>query len=158
MTESHPEDYAVLLEDSGLTVQERAPMTPIVKLVFGAEYDKTRLTEYAAALRYAQQAGIAKGEFADHIENTEGGLKAIVYKERLSRKPVTEQVAAEDDREQLLSRLRAAPAKSLADIDAGDAEFVVLVARREDSGDLAIVGPVVGDKKLTERAMKQTDI
>ena len=158
MTEAHPEDYAELLEDSGLTVQERAPMTPIVKLVFGAEYDKTRLTEYAAALRYAKQAGIGKGEFADHIEKTEGGLKAIVYKERLSRKPVAEQVAAEDDKEQLLSRLRAAPAKTLAEIETGDAEFVVLVARREVSGDLSIVGPVVGDKKLTERALKQADI
>ncbi|MBQ0772950.1 MAG: hypothetical protein KBT59_13970, partial [Sphingomonadales bacterium] len=61
MTEQYPEDYQMLLEDSGLTVQERAPMTPIVKLVFGASYDKTRLTEYAAALKYAARNNMKKG-------------------------------------------------------------------------------------------------
>ena len=47
---NHPADYAELLHDSGLKAQERAPFTPIVKLVFGAGYDKTRLTEFATAL------------------------------------------------------------------------------------------------------------
>ncbi len=42
--------FAELLADAGLSTQDRAPMTPVVKLVFGADYDKTRLTEYAAAL------------------------------------------------------------------------------------------------------------
>ena len=40
-----PDDFAELVTDSGLTVQDRAPMTPVVKLVFGADYDKTRLTK-----------------------------------------------------------------------------------------------------------------
>ena len=31
-----PEEFQELIEDAGLTVQERAPMTPVVKLVFGA--------------------------------------------------------------------------------------------------------------------------
>ena len=44
------EDYAELLEESGIKAQARAPMTPIVKLVFGIDYDKARLTEFAAAL------------------------------------------------------------------------------------------------------------
>src|SRR3546814_7342256 len=48
---SEPEDYAEILDDAGLKVQARAPMTPIVKLIFGAGHDKARLTEYAAALR-----------------------------------------------------------------------------------------------------------
>ena len=44
------QDYAELLEESGREGQARAPMTPIVKLVFGIDYDKARLTEFAAAL------------------------------------------------------------------------------------------------------------
>jgi hypothetical protein len=57
--EEAPEDYRELLSDSGLTVQARAPMTPAVKLVFGADYDKTRLTEFAAVLSYARAPGRA---------------------------------------------------------------------------------------------------
>ena len=56
-----PEDYAELLDDAGLKAQARAPMTPVVKLVFGVDYDKTRLTEFAAALSWAQREGVAAG-------------------------------------------------------------------------------------------------
>ncbi|MBW8785854.1 MAG: hypothetical protein JF593_14685, partial [Novosphingobium sp.] len=41
-----PEEFDRLVRESGLTIQVRAPLTPLVKLVFGADYDKTRLTEY----------------------------------------------------------------------------------------------------------------
>jgi hypothetical protein len=44
-----PPDYAEILEDRALKAQARAPMTPVVKLIFGADYDKARLTEFAAA-------------------------------------------------------------------------------------------------------------
>src|SRR3546814_8340179 len=53
VAQRRPHDYAELLEDAGIKAQARAPMIPIVKLVFGATYDKTRLTEYAAALDHA---------------------------------------------------------------------------------------------------------
>lgn len=158
MTEAHPEDYAELLEDSGLKTQERAPMTPIVKLVFGVHYDKTRLTEYAAALRFAKQADIAKGTFADYLENHDGGLKAIVYAERDARNPKQKLSNAAVQNEDVLERLRNAPSRRLDDIDAGDAEFIVLVARRDDSGQLSIVGPVLGDQKLKNKVLKQTSI
>ena len=48
--QTNPDEYAELLEESGVKAQARAPMTPIVKLVFGIDYDKARLTEFAAAL------------------------------------------------------------------------------------------------------------
>lgn len=158
MTEEYPEDYQTLLEDSGLTAQERAPMTPIVKLVFGTNYDKTRLTEYASALRFADSNGIAKGEFAGFLEKHEGGLKAVVQAERDTRKP--KRVSSDDasQHDALLDRLRSAPTRDLSDIEAGDAEFVVLVARRDDSGKLAIVGPVTGDAKLTDRVLAKTRV
>lgn len=158
MAEAHPEDYAELLNDSGLKAQERAPMTPIVKLVFGIRYDKTRLTEYASALRYAKQANIAQGTFADYLENHDGGLKAIVYAERDARNPKQKLSDVSVLNEDVLERLRNAPGRQLNDIDSGDAEFVVLVARRDDSGQLSIVGPVLGDPKLTNKALKQISV
>ena len=45
-----PDDYSEILADAGVKSQARAPMTPIVKLIFGIDYDKTRLTEFAQEL------------------------------------------------------------------------------------------------------------
>lgn len=158
MTQVYPEDYAELLKDSGLKTQARAPMTPIVKLVFGADYDKTRLTEYAAALRFAKQENIAKGALSVYLENYDGGLKAVVYAERDARKAKRKSPKNVVQNADVMERLRKAPSRQLAEIDAGDAEFVVLLARREDSGQLSIVGPVLGDEKLTAKALKQTSL
>ncbi|WP_417613638.1 hypothetical protein [Parasphingorhabdus sp.] len=156
MTERYPDQYKLLLEESGLTVQKRAPMTPIVKLVFGPRYDKTRLTEYAAALKYAARQGMEKGSFAEFIEQHDGGLKAIVHAERDARRPSGLISKVRSVGENLLTKLRAAPSQELRDIDPGDSEFVVLVARKEASGELSIVGPVCGNEKLTTQALKHT--
>ena len=158
MTEQYPEDYQMLLEDSGLVVQERAPMTPIVKLVFGAQYDKTRLTEYATALKYAQRNAVEKGALGDLLNQHDGGLKAIVYAERKASRPAGLLSKAQAVGESLLEKLRAAPSRQLQEIDAGDSEFVVLVARKDVSGELTIVGPVLGNEKLTSQALKHTQI
>ena len=158
MTEQYPEDYQMLLEDSGLVVQERAPMTPIVKLVFGAQYDKTRLTEYATALKYAQRNPVEKGALGDLLNQHDGGLKAIVYAERKASRPAGLLSKAQAVGESLLEKLRAAPSRQLQEIDAGDSEFVVLVARKDVSGELTIVGPVLGNEKLTSQALKHTQI
>ena len=82
-----PDDYAELLEESGVKAQARAPMTPIVKLVFGIDYDKTRLTEFASALSYAQRQEVALGGFQALIDGQAGGLKALVAAERQARRP-----------------------------------------------------------------------
>jgi hypothetical protein len=80
-----PDAYAEVLSDAGLTAQDRAPFTPMVKLVFGATYDKTRLTEYAAALSYATREAIALPDFRPFLDASDGGLKAIVQSERAAR-------------------------------------------------------------------------
>ncbi|MFM7404154.1 MAG: hypothetical protein ACKO1N_08710, partial [Erythrobacter sp.] len=77
-----PQDYAELIADAGLTVQDRAPMTPVVKLVFGHDYDKTRLTEYAAVLTHAHRLELEPGALAGFLAATEGGVKAVVKAER----------------------------------------------------------------------------
>ena len=158
MTEQYPEDYRTLLADSGLKVQQRAPMTPVVKLVFGARYDKTRLTEYAAALKFAVRNAVEKGDLADFLAQYEGGLKAIVSAERKAARPAGGQAKARAVDEKLIARLRSAPSLHLQDIDAGDSDFVVLVARKDGDGGLAIVGPVRGNQKLTSQALKHTEI
>ena len=85
--EREPADYAELLEESGMKAQARAPMTPIVKLVFGIDYDKARLTEFAAALSFARRQAVGQGSFLKFIEGQAGGLKALVAAERQAKRP-----------------------------------------------------------------------
>ncbi|HEY9554640.1 PAS domain-containing protein, partial [Allosphingosinicella sp.] len=85
--EAEPEDYAEILDDAGLKVQARAPMTPIVKLIFGAGHDKARLTEYAAALSHARREDVTAGGFMPFLEHFSGGLKGIIQAERRARRP-----------------------------------------------------------------------
>lgn len=149
--EDDPEGYAELLEDAGLKVQARAPMTPVAKLVFGVGYDKTRLTEFAAALSWADRTGVLPGTLAELIEGHAGGLKGIVAEERAFRRP-----APKPDRwAEIRAELHARPPLAKVDIAApGDRDFILLVARREADG-LAIVAPVV-DAKLVEQAIRKT--
>jgi hypothetical protein len=74
-------DYARLLQKTGLKQQSRAPFTPILKLAFGKAYDKTRITEYAAALHYAERLKIAP-EGLEAFLLKSGGLKACLNAER----------------------------------------------------------------------------
>ena len=148
--EAEPEDYAEILEDAGLKGQERAPMTPVVKLIFGVDYDKTRLTEFAAALSYGRRQSVSQGEFSAFLESFSGGLKGIVQAERRERRPA----AKPDKSEEARSNLRVAEAIAYIDVESGDEEFVLLVARREYDGRLAVVAPVRPDKGLIDRAIR----
>lgn len=154
--ERFPADYAEMLADNGITVQERAPMTPIVKLIFGAGYDKTRLTEFAAALDYAHRNAVPAGGLADLLAKHDGGLKGIVQAERRARKVEKgEHVkpVSLDPR----PRLRAARARDLAEFAHGSEEFVVLVARRDADGQVVLVGSV-DDAGLTDKVLAKTVI
>jgi hypothetical protein len=146
-----PEEYAELLEESGMKAQARAPMTPIVKLVFGIDYDKARLTEFAAALSYAQRQEIHLGKFKDFIEKQSGGLKGLVAAERQARRPVDK---ADTKGEVARARLRSAPAITLADVSAAD-EFAVVVTRRGADGKHQPVA-IIDDEALIERAIRRT--
>jgi hypothetical protein len=150
VADENPEDYAELLEDVGLTVQARAPMTPVVKLVFGADYDKTRLTEFAAALTHGRREGVSMGGLARYVERFPGGLKGVVQAERGLRGGI-----AATDGSAAIDALRDREAIAVLDIDApGDSEFVVLVARRNEDGGLDIVSALPHQAALVDRAMK----
>ncbi len=150
--EAEPEDYAELLADAGLKTQARAPMTPIVKLVFGVAHDKARLTEYAAALSHARREAVATGGFTAFVEAFSGGLKAVVQAERQARRPEPKPDLSAEARETLR---RARPVAFLPGLE-GSEEFVLLIARREADGRLAVVAPVGDDKGLVERAIRKT--
>ncbi len=152
VTEHNPDGYADLLEDAGLTAQARAPMTPIVKLVFGTHYDKTRLTEFAAALSYAARNGVKVGHLQALLESYDGGIKGVVAAERAIRRPAesireTRSIVARE-------RLRMAPAAARIEMTPpGDEEFVLLVARRDPHSGLAIIDSVPHNSALLEKAV-----
>ena len=146
----NPEDYAELLEESGVKAQARAPMTPIVKLVFGIDYDKARLTEFAAALSYAQRQQIALGGFQSYIETQPGGLKALVAAEREARRP---EPRADTRGDAARAKLRAAPAIELSEIVSDEEFSVVITRRRADGGHEAVA--VIDDAALIDRAIRK---
>ena len=145
-----PDDYSELLEESGVKAQARAPMTPIVKLVFGIDYDKARLTEFAAALSLAQRQALGTGQFLDLIQKQPGGLKALVAAERQARRP---QANPHSRAEAARARLRKASTVPLEALPSEE-EFCVVVTRRSESGGHEVVA-VVTDEALVERAIRR---
>jgi hypothetical protein len=145
-----PEDYAEMLEDAGVKAQARAPMTPVVKLIFGIDYDKTRLTEFAAALSHAERCDVDFGGFQQFLEGTEGGLKGLVAAERTARRP---NKPAEDKAELARAALRAAQVMALADLPTNQ-EFALVVTRRNADGVHQVVA-LVSDEAMLERAIRR---
>lgn len=145
-----PDDYAELLEESGVKAQARAPMTPVVKLVFGIDYDKARLTEYSAALSYAERQKVGFGGFPGFIEAQPGGLKSLVAAERQARRP---EPRTDTRKAKALEQLRVAPPMSLGDIR-GDEEFALVLTRRSGDGSYQPVA-IVDDRALIERAIRR---
>jgi hypothetical protein len=145
--EADPETYAELLDDAGLRAQARAPMTPVVKLVFGSDYDKGRLTEFAAALSWARRQDLPAGVLRERLESD--GLKTLVQAERRARRPEPKPETGEAARE----TLRAVRPLGHVDIPGKD-EFVLLIARRDEVGGLAVLAPVM-DEAMLERAIRK---
>lgn len=152
-----PEEFNELVADYGLTVQDRAPMTPVVKLVFGADYDKTRLTEYATALSHAHRVGVARGSLGQYLASAPGGLKGIVNEERRAKKAEAgvDEVVRDTPREALARKLRKLEAFPLDSVPAEGSEFTLLVARRLPTGEVVLLGEVGDDVPLLERAARK---
>lgn len=148
--------YAGVLAQDGLKAQRRAPFTALLKVVFGPDYDKTRLTEYAAALSYAQRRGWGHQDLAAAL-TADGGMKAMVRAERRARsnpgKP-TEDLAAAAARLPALATLNHWPG---ADIPGHG--VVVLVAAAQDGQNLKIVAAADGGsdtlRPLVRRLLRQ---
>lgn len=154
---AEPEQFHDMLADAGLKAQERAPLTPVVKLVFGADYDKTRLAEYASALGYAHRLELARGTLADHLAEAPGGLKGVVAGERRLRREEAGKSAPvrEAPRKALQRKLRQLAHQPLAGVAGEGSEFTLLVARRLEGGEVVLLGEVGDDVPLLERAAKK---
>ena len=156
---AQPDDFAQLLGDAGLTSQNRAPMTPVVKLVFGADYDKTRLTEYAAVLSWAKRTDIAQGTLATYLAQAEGGLKGVIAEERAFRRaadgarPTT--AKPRGPKPAIARKLRAMEARAVSDIAADGEEFALVMVRRTEDGDVVLLGEVPAGTSLVEKAARQ---
>ncbi|MGB3722503.1 MAG: hypothetical protein WA979_06755 [Pacificimonas sp.] len=154
-TRAAPNDYAELLEDSGLKVQARAPMTPIVKLVFGADYDKTRLTEFSAALAYAARRDVAAGGFSAFAEAHEGGLKGLVKAERAARRAETKTPKVDSAAAKKTALRATKPMAQLALDIPGEEEFVLVVAKRLGNGEFGVMGAVPDAESLLQGALRK---
>lgn len=152
--EEAPEDYAEMLVDAGLTMQARAPLTPLVKLVFGADYDKTRIAEYTTALTHAQRLALGYGELGAYLASAPGGLKGVVALERKLRREETGK-AAPKPRAPLIEGLRALDHKPLYALEPEGAEFALVMVRRLASGSAVLLGEIADDQPMLERAARR---
>ncbi len=153
MAQANPTEYRALLADAGLEMQERAPFTPLVKLVFGVGYDKTRIAEIACALSFAHEQRMQAGSFATYLADYGGGLKGLVADCRTARRE-DGLLPRPDPALALREKMRAVPARPLADFTGGGAEFVVLVGRRNDRGEVELIGAVENDD-ITVKLLKK---
>jgi len=150
MAEAAPKDYAEILQDAGIKIQARSPLTAIVKLVFGAAYDKTRLTEYATALEHARAAQLGLGALEDYLGQYPGGLKALVRDERVQRR--ANSPVRPDPRQAARAVMKAAVALDPFSVSTDGDGLAVVVARREADGTLAIVA-ALPDADLSQRVI-----
>ena len=146
-----PADYARLVAEAGLVPQERAPLIPLVKLVFGADYDKTRLTEYATVLGHAKREGVGKGELADVLAATPGGIKAIIARERAAKRG---EDRAAGPQKAWQASARTLPTRPLNELSRDGAEFALVLIRRQPGADPVMVGEIVDDPVLLTRAAR----
>jgi hypothetical protein len=149
--DADPAGYEALLAAAGIAVQLRAPMTPVVKLIFGSDYDKTRLTEYAAVLAHARRMGIAAGALGAFLDSFEGGIKGVVKAERAARAPIAK------PRPNPTALLADRPALASVTIEsrAARGDYVLLLARAGADGMLDIVAEIGDDAALTARAVRR---
>lgn len=148
MARDKPGELHELMVQAGLVGQPRAPLVPIVKLVFGADHDKTRLTEYATALSHGLRLGLPQGAMADHLAQASGGLKGVVAQERRLRR---DESAGEAEDGNPLDRLTPRP---LASLGAKGPEYAVVLVRRMADGTIALLGDLGDDPALMTRATR----
>ena len=151
-----PEYFAEILAEAGLSMQERAPMTPVVKLVFGPDYDRTRLSEYAAVLSHAHRIKLPDYALGEYLKGLEGGIRTLVRKEREARQGST---PADSEvhllAPQIVKRLRRMPVRGFDSIAQAGEEFALVLVRRSPDGAPQVVGEVPTDKALLNRATRR---
>jgi hypothetical protein len=152
-----PVSFAVLLDDAGLKMQDRAPFTPTVKMIFGVDYDKTRLTEYAAALSYAHRESVPAIGFKDYLEQFDGGLKGIVAAERQARAMAqgNRRVDRAEEARVRLTHSDVLATIGLTNVPMTEDGYVLLVGRRNASGGIDVVAAAPPHKPTLDMVLRQ---
>ena len=102
-------------------------------------------------LGHAKDQAVGRGELAAYLDRYPGGLKGLVKDARARRKPAE---SGERANAKLEALRRAQPALIL-EHDAGDAEFVVLIARAMPGGHIGIVAKAADDPALVAKLAKK---
>lgn len=152
MAQVVPQAYRQQLVELGIRSQARAPYTPALKLIFGKEYDKTRITEYAAALAHAQASGVDSRSLEAFLASYPGGIKGCVLAERQARRHKrgsSLQRRMQRIRQQLLARHPNAIVEFGAEVPEtdGDDDFVLLLARRGNNRQTLEILDVLPEQK-----------
>lgn len=130
-------------------------MTPVVKLVFGVDYDKTRLTEYAAVLSWAKRTGVERGALGDHLKTAEGGLKGVIVAERAFRREQDGKPAVpkrKGPKKSVVRKLRAMEPRRFESLAGEGEEFGLVMIRRTEDGDVVMLGEVPTHAAMIEKA------
>lgn len=144
-----PASYRRYLRTHKLRQQTRAPFTPALKLTFGLAYEKTRLTEYAAALSYAARHEVGPDHLADFLKQEPGGIKGCVARERAFRRGGS---TPEDAAMEVRKAARKLPAKNLENLSFDD-EYQLVLVRDDGNGGKAILSVVETSSHLIDRAI-----
>lgn len=150
-------DFAELVDEAGLKVSPRSPMTAMARLVFGAGYDKTRIAEIVTVLRFAERERIDPADLPARIGTHAGGLKGLVKAERAAARPA--KTVKADAADAAAAALRTAPplARIIGLADGAD-DLVLLIARRDGDGVASVVAELSQAKlaaMLTSFPVKQ---
>ena len=151
LTDKRTEEFSALLAKQGLTFQPRSPMLSVVKLVFGGGFDRTRLSHYAAVLGHAHHLGLGCDDVPAWLDGFEGGIAGVVKAERARRAPAIKPDPAGRAR----AKMRDAAFDATLEFDAGDDEFVLLLARRLEKNRLGVLAALT-EKTLVDRALKKS--
>lgn len=132
---SNPGSFGELLKAEGLKSQKRAPFTPTLKLCFGRDYDKTRLTEYAAALSFAQKNGQDGEGLPVFLDQYPGGIKGCVQAERESHAmtPDTPEKNTSETYREILKNMPAIARFDITENNSGAKKLHLLLARQNGS-------------------------
>ena len=151
-----PCNFARLLQAAALTVRPQAPLAPVARLVFGPDYNKTRIAEITAAVVFGHRQGLERGGLGALLRTTTGGLKALVAKERQFRRSARSGISG---RRPELSPAIAAKLrklhKNLPINRLGSGEFALFVARRDFAGGVALIGDLSDNTPLLEAAARR---
>ena len=146
-----PAAYRQYLRGQKLRQQQRAPFTPALKLTFGPTYEKTRLTEYAAALSYAARHGVDPEHLPDFLKGEPGGIKGCVARERAFRRG---EASPEEASEKARSAARTLAMISLQDL-AFNSEYELVLVRDDGNGNKAVLSVVDASSHLIDRAINE---